>query len=505
MNLNRLFILSLLLLIAAGADAKSRYFTIDEQMLLDKIKGGWAGQTIGCTYGGPTEFRYKGRMIPQTVNIPWYDNYCKDIFQKTPGLYDDVYMDLTVLQVIQENGLATPASVYANAFAHAKYKLWHANQAMRYNVLHGIMPPQSGYWKNNPHADDIDFQIESDCLGMISPGMPVTAAALADTVGHIMNYGDGWYGGVFTSAMYTFAFISTDMEHVVTQALKTIPEKTGFHDIISYVLSYWKQHPDDWRQCWRELQKRYAFEKGCPDGVYSTFNIDAKMNAAFYVMGLLYGKGDFFQTMDIATRCGADSDCNPSTAAGIWGVMYGWKKIPEKYQRGIDLCENYDFPYTKLSLAKVYPLNLSLLAQNVKANGGKVKGKKYYIKLQEPKPVRYEQSFEGCKPAGRIAANYNIDSERSFDFTGTGCVLKGQVNAVDKAGDPSYVAKLEATIDGKKVEDIDMPADFLTRKHEIFWRYDMPHAKHTLTIKWLNPDPHYSIKCWGLLVYDTDK
>ena len=28
--------------------------------LLDKIKGGWAGQTIGCTYGGPTEFKYKG-------------------------------------------------------------------------------------------------------------------------------------------------------------------------------------------------------------------------------------------------------------------------------------------------------------------------------------------------------------------------------------------------------------------------------------------------------------
>jgi hypothetical protein len=24
-------------------------------VLQDKIKGGWAGQTISCTYGGPTE------------------------------------------------------------------------------------------------------------------------------------------------------------------------------------------------------------------------------------------------------------------------------------------------------------------------------------------------------------------------------------------------------------------------------------------------------------------
>ena len=35
-------------------------FTISREKLLDKIKGGWAGQTIGCTYGGPTEFKYNG-------------------------------------------------------------------------------------------------------------------------------------------------------------------------------------------------------------------------------------------------------------------------------------------------------------------------------------------------------------------------------------------------------------------------------------------------------------
>ena len=30
-------------------------FTPDE--LMNKIKGGWAGQAIGVTYGGPTELR----------------------------------------------------------------------------------------------------------------------------------------------------------------------------------------------------------------------------------------------------------------------------------------------------------------------------------------------------------------------------------------------------------------------------------------------------------------
>ena len=31
--------------------------SMSKEVLMDKIKGGWAGQAIGCTYGGPTEFR----------------------------------------------------------------------------------------------------------------------------------------------------------------------------------------------------------------------------------------------------------------------------------------------------------------------------------------------------------------------------------------------------------------------------------------------------------------
>ena len=68
---------------------------ISKEVLLDKIKGGWAGQTIGCTYGGPTEFKYRGAIIHEKTPIIWYDDYCKDIFAEDPGLYDDVYMDLT--------------------------------------------------------------------------------------------------------------------------------------------------------------------------------------------------------------------------------------------------------------------------------------------------------------------------------------------------------------------------------------------------------------------------
>ena len=186
--------------------------TISKERLLDKIKGGWAGQTIGCTYGGPTEFKFNGTMIQEYTPIPWPEHYIKWWYENTPGLYDDVYMDLTFVEVFDRLGIDAPVDSLAAAFANAGYVLWHANQAARYNILNGIRPPESGHWLNNPHADDLDFQIEADFAGLMSPGMPNAASEFCDRAGHIMNYGDGWYGGVYVAAMYSLSFVSDDIE-----------------------------------------------------------------------------------------------------------------------------------------------------------------------------------------------------------------------------------------------------------------------------------------------------
>jgi len=170
--------------------------TMPVDVLKDKIKGAWAAQVIGVTFGTPVEFQYNGTMIQDYQEIPWYDGYMKETYEKEPGAYDDIYMDLTFVQVLEDEGLDAPAQSFADAFAHAEYKLWFANQTARYNVLNGISPPESGHWLNNPCADDIDFQIEADFAGLMCPGMVNSAAEICDTVGHIMNYGDGWYGGV---------------------------------------------------------------------------------------------------------------------------------------------------------------------------------------------------------------------------------------------------------------------------------------------------------------------
>jgi hypothetical protein len=476
---------------------------LEKLVLQDKIKGGWAGQTIGCTYGGPTEFKYKGGLIHSQIPITWYDDYAGDTFIEDPGLYDDVYMDLTFMEVMAKHGIDAPAETYALAFAHADYKLWHANQAARYNILQGIMPPLSGHWTNNPHADDIDFQIESDFIGMICPGMVNTATDFADRIGHIMNYGDGWYGGVYMATMYALAFVSNNIPYIVTEALKTIPEETKFHNCMKDVVKYWKKYPTDWQQCWFEIEKRHGYDIGCPEGVFNGFNIDATINSAYVVIGLLYGEGDFFKTMDIAARCGQDSDCNPASAAGILGVIKGYAAIPDYWKPALEKVEQLDFPYTTISLHTAYELTLKLIGDVLLKQGGSINGDNYYITLQQPEKVAYEVSFAGLYPVEKRALKKKFRDALTVKFNGNSVVLLGQITQT-REDEGHYVATLEVCIDGKKVENFKMPYDYIKRKYDIFSIYNLPvDGTHELTIRLLNPHPNYVVEAKEMVVYAT--
>lgn len=471
--------------------------TMTKAKLFDKIKGGWAGQTIGCTYGGPTEFRYPGTMIQDYIPINWPDGYIKWYYENEPGLYDDVYMDLTFVDVFDRLGLDAPVDSFAVAFANAGYVLWHANQAARYNILNGIMPPESGHWKNNPHADDIDYQIEADYAGLMSPGMPNTASEISDKIGHIMNYGDGWYGGVYVGAMYSLAFISDDIGFIVTEALKTIPEQSRYYQCMQDVIRWHAEFPDDWKRTWFECEKKWSEDIGCPDGVFVPFNIDAVINSAYILIGLLYGDGDFFKTMDIATRCGQDSDCNPASAAGILGTVLGYSRIPEYWMGNLKDVEDMNFAYTDISLTRTYEMSFKQALQMVERNGGTVGDEDVTIACQAPVPVRLEKGFEGLYPVGRIHVNREVADVGKVVLDGTGIVFKGRVRAADE----EYVARVEMYMDGELVETANLPAASRTRRHDLFWKYQIPKGKHIFTFKWLNPVAGASVRFNEALVY----
>jgi len=361
---------------------------------IDKMKGGWIGQMVGVGWGGPTEFRFQGVIVPEDRMPAWTPSLINQFNQ------DDIYVEMTFLRTLELYGLDASVRQTGIDFANSKYRLWHANRAGRTNLRKGIAPPDSGHPHFNKHADDIDYQIEADFSGLISPGLPNTAIRLGETFGRLMNYGDGLYGGQFVGGMYTEAFFETDMEKVVRAALRCIPSQSQYAEYIRDVLSWWEKYPDDWQKTWNLINEKYHLNPdyrrfSCTKN--TKFNIDAKINGAFIVMGLLYGGGDPSKTVIISTRCGQDSDCNPSNAAGILFTSLGFSKLPPRFKSELNPEEK--FSHTPYNFPRLIEVCEKLARQSVIQAGGRIEKAQddtdvMVIPVELPQPGAFEQSWE---------------------------------------------------------------------------------------------------------------
>jgi len=526
-----LFLLVLMLAPTVFAESsntsKATQKKLSKQDLLDKIKGGWAGQTIGVVYGAPTEFNFQGSTIQNYQPLPWSDGYVKYWWDKKPGLFDDIYNDLTFVETLDKKGLNCSMDTLAVRFATPEYHLAHANQASRYNIRHGIQPPASGNWMNNPHADDLDFQIEADFIGLMAPGMINQAMNIADRVGHIMNSGDGFYGGAFVSGMYSTAFVTNDVNEILNTALSTIPAKSQFHQCISDVIKWHMMYPNDWQQCWFELLKKWNKDVGCPKGVFLSFNIDAKMNSAYIALAMLYGNGDFSKSLEIAVRCGQDTDSNAGSLGGILGVLCGYSKIPDFWINSLKQIEPLNFEGTDISLNKAYQMSYKHALELITKNGGKVTDNEVNITIQKPQVLVLEQNFEKTIPICRDRKDAFFTDEYLFDFDGNGFVVYGNLvstkhvtadyinrvsirhigSEVFGLGEPNdnYIAKLEVWIDGKLDRTVDLPMKNTSRRLEPAWKYLLSEGKHQVKLKWLNREMNYLIRINDIIYYSENE
>src|SRR5690348_6893730 len=235
-RINRFGLITMIVGLAAldawGVDSRpshSREISLDA--LRDKLEGGWAGQMIGVSYGAPTEFRYRAEIIPEDKLPVWNEDRILNSLNQ-----DDLYVDMTFAKVIDEKGLNATTDDFGARFKDAKYPLWHANLAARRNLKRGVPATLSGTPRYNVHANDIDFQIESDFIGLMTPSMPQAAVDLALRAGRVMNYGDGLYGGMFVSCMYSSAFFEKDPRKVVEAGKACLPEESPYRKLISDVL-----------------------------------------------------------------------------------------------------------------------------------------------------------------------------------------------------------------------------------------------------------------------------
>jgi hypothetical protein len=462
--------------------------TISPEDFEDKVRGGWAGQMIGVTYGAPTEFRHLQKIMEGPRD--WKPDELKGALDQ-----DDLYVEMTFSDVMDRVGLDATTEQYGEAFKDSKYRLWHANLAARRLLKRGVKAPVSGHPDHNLHANDIDFQIESDFIGLMCPGLPRAAQRYADRVGHVMNYGDGVYGGVFISAMYSAAFFESDPRKVVEAGLAAVPTGSRYAQTIRDVVQWSAENPD-WKKTWQMLEDKWDKDDPCPDGALKPFNIDASLNGAYVALGLLYGGGDFEKTQEISMRAGQDSDCNPSSAVGVLGVMLGYKGIPEKWTAPLAAIADENFSYTNYSFNSVVQSTIERAKRVVAQEGGATSDLALEIPVQQPETMPLEQFAPG-RVAGRIALDDSrwtwkgawekadgrrvarrskaAGAEASVSFEGTGAMV-----VVTLRPDGGLV---EVYLDGKLMATADAYNEDGDRGGEGLWgKFDVEPGPHTLRL-----------------------
>jgi hypothetical protein len=299
---------------------------------------------------------------------------------------DDLYVEMTFTAVMDSIGLDATTEQYGDAFRDTKYHLWHANAGARRLLNNGIKAPMSGHPKYNVHANDIDFQIEADFIGLMTPGLPNETIKYCNRVGRVMNYGDGVYGGMFVCGMYSAAFFESDPKKLVEAGVACMPEGSVYRETIEDVIRFSEEYPDDWKKCWAATNEKWDKNDSCSEGSLAPFNIDASLNGAYIAIGMLYGDGDFDKTMEISTRCGQDSDCNPASAVGVLGVVMGYEALDEKWVGAIPDMENEKFNFTNYTFNEMVDSTMKRALTIIQESGGSVDGNTVTIRTQTPEP-----------------------------------------------------------------------------------------------------------------------
>ena len=121
--------------------------------------------------------------------------------------------------------------------------------------------------------------------------------------------------------MESAAFVIRDANALLDIGLSKIPEDCRVARSVNIVREAHKNGVS-WQDC-REALVRDSADLGW---------FQAPANIGFVTLGLLYGAGDFKQSLIYAINCGDDTDCTGATLGSLMGIMGGMDAIPEDWR-----------------------------------------------------------------------------------------------------------------------------------------------------------------------------
>ena len=306
----------------------------------DKVHGAWLGRCVGCLLGKPVEGWPRDRIegylrlgdayprdgyIPEVTPHPegyrLHPSHREAMRGSIDGMPRDDDLDYTILglHILEEHGAGfTTADVGTEWLTHLPYSLVYTAERVAYrNLVNELTPPETASHRN-PYREYIGAQIRADIWGYTAPGLPEVAAGLAHRDASLSHVKNGIYGEMFVAAMISAAFSTDDVREAIEVGLSEIPERSRLAEAVRDVLR-WSRECGDWRQAWERVMDSYG-------GYHWVHTIN---NAAFVLLGLLYGGGDLGRSVSISVMAGFDTDCNGATAGSVVGAILGARALPE--------------------------------------------------------------------------------------------------------------------------------------------------------------------------------
>ncbi len=321
---------------------------LSPSQLYDKVLGAWLGRVAGCMLGKPVEgwrrewirdalrrageYPLRGPYFPSAAfrglsgeQLAYVSSLTREGIKR--GERDDD-LDYTVLNLIvyEAKGPSFTSEDVAEAWLRflPYYQTYTAERAAYRNLVIGLKPPETAVFLN-PYREWIGAQIRADLWGYVSPGNPARAAEFAYRDARVSHTKNGVYGEMYFAAAVALAYAVEEPEALVRGALSVIPARSRLAEAVSYTLNLWRSGLR-WEEAIDKILEKYG----------SYHPVHTINNAAIVVAALLWGEGDFAQTIAYAVMAGLDTDCNGATAGSIVGLMRGASRLPEEWVKPLN-------------------------------------------------------------------------------------------------------------------------------------------------------------------------
>ena len=341
---------------------------------VDKLKGGWIAQMAAARWMANMEFNgaYAGKLAPESALTTWTPGTVNNAFGAEA---DETWAEIPYLDALHVYGIRATWEQFGNSWRDSMMPdsaIYSANLLARNNLKKGMLAPWSGHFRNTAgNAENQTWQMESNWTGLVAPGMVNAALDINWRAGHVALFGDALNGGAMITAMQSTAFFAKSLDEIIQAGRTAVPEGSKYREMVEDVLKWHTENPTDYAKVWQLIFDKWSnANRACKPTCSTT--LDTKINGAYVLLGMLFGNGNFEDTVKYAARAGEDGDCTANDSGSIIGTWLGLSKLDPKYSSALDA--NAKFIGTDYTFQKTIDNSTEAARAIVTYMGGSVTG-----------------------------------------------------------------------------------------------------------------------------------